>query len=295
MKCPLCLSNPTQPLYRGVKDFEHGVKGRWDFDRCGSCGLIFLSPAPAEEELRSSYPANYLAYSSKGLVSHLKNVQASLLMRSVLPCLPKKDARILELGCGGGHLLRQLKRRGYENLSGLDWNDALAPVFKQLGIKFEAGDIEKNELSGAFDCVILNNVIEHLLDPEKVLARIKVHLAPGGKILIRTPNSAALSHRTFSRWWAGLHTPRHVHIFSPESLQFLTSKVGFSSITIRYLADVSAWALSFQNYLYDQAATATQQNGMAQWPILLSMPLWVPATWVERVLKRTSSILAVLS
>ena len=166
MKCPLCQAENSQVLYRGVKDFEHGVTGQADFYQCVACGLVFQNPVPSAERLKSFYPADYLAYSSKGLVSRLKDLQALMLFNSLASDLPGKDAHIFELGCGGGHLLKQLKNHGYRNLSALDWNDDLAPIFKGLGISFAAGNIEEQKFSGKYEHRQIEGGIGHNLPQE---------------------------------------------------------------------------------------------------------------------------------
>jgi len=295
MNCPLCLSKGLQALYRGVGDFEHGVFAQADFYRCSSCGLITQYPPPSADQLKRFYPADYRPYSSTGIVSRLKDIQASLLVSKLSAELPNKRQKIIELGCGGGHFLRQLKKRGYSNLSALDWSNQLTPIFERLGIEFHLSDIEQLDLKDSFDCVVMNNVIEHLLEPERVLARIKASLAPGGKILVLTPNSESLSHKFFGKYWAGLHAPRHINIFNPQSLEVLSSRLGFSRTKFVFLTDPSAWTLSFQNTLRAKSNQSAAARSGTTWWAILSLPAWYPAALIEHAMSRSSSMVISLS
>ena len=169
-----------------------------------------------------------LVYRLDGEIKAMKLLQARFLVRKFSQEFPGRDSAILDIGCGGGHLLMQLRRQGYENLTALDLDERLRATLEAQGIKFISGDIESElEISSYFDALILNNVIEHLADPVKVIGRLKALMKPNGCILVVTPNERSLSRHLFGRNWAGLHAPRHVHIFNPDSLTEMARGMGF--------------------------------------------------------------------
>jgi hypothetical protein len=48
-----------------------------------------------------------------------------------------------------------------------------------------------------------------------------------------TPNAASLSHQLFKQDWRGLEPPRHLHVFSTQSLPLVLKRAGFREVTVR--------------------------------------------------------------
>ncbi|MBN2408840.1 MAG: class I SAM-dependent methyltransferase, partial [Candidatus Aminicenantes bacterium] len=82
----------------------------------------------------------------------------------------------------------------------------------------------------SFQAIVMNHVIEHVPDPSGVLRKCRRLLAPGGRMVIVTPNPAGLGHRLFKKSWANLDPPRHPHLFSPKALRAAAEEAGFESI-----------------------------------------------------------------
>ncbi len=137
-----------------------------------------------------------------------------------------------------------LRGAGYRELTGVDRNPALGAAFEGTAIRYRALQIEPDlKLEGAFHTIVLNNVVEHFLDPAHVLAQCRAALAEQGQILMLTPNAASWCHRFFGRFWSGLHAPRHPQIFSPGPLQRLAAKAGFAEAEVSFVADPASWAI----------------------------------------------------
>ncbi len=303
MTCPACGSDSFSSLHRDVRDYEHGLPITVGFDVCRDCGWLAQVPPPTRESLAAAYPADYRAHVSgrgaagaAGLLRKLKDFQASLLAVKILPFLPAdRNLPVLDLGCGSGHLLFALQSRGYQNLAGLDQNPALVTAFAGTRIRFQSSDLEgSDDLGGPYGAIIMVNVIEHFLQPDRMLLLCRKSLAPGGRIIVITPSADGFSHRVFGKYWSGLHAPRHTQIFNPQNFQRLAARLAFARVQLVALSDPGSWAVSFQNRVRDLAHTRTAPSGGTAWYSLALLPLWFVLSVAERALGRGSSFLAVL-
>jgi 2-polyprenyl-3-methyl-5-hydroxy-6-metoxy-1,4-benzoquinol methylase len=115
------------------------------------------------------------------------------LFRQIGHVIPsRKDAHILDLGCGYGGFLLQLQERGYVNTMGIDISPQQVATASQLGVRgVREGTIDQAlSTNQQFDIITMFDVIEHLTRSEaiNVLTRIHQTLAPGGALIVRTPN-----------------------------------------------------------------------------------------------------------
>ncbi|MFH1109904.1 MAG: class I SAM-dependent methyltransferase [Planctomycetota bacterium] len=104
--------------------------------------------------------------------------------------------RILEVGCGGGHILRLFP---HSRLTGVDVSGRmLEKARKNLAgyqVQLLKGELQHLNLpNGGFDKIICSEVLEHVIDPDAVLAQIRRLLAPHGRVVITLPNDD-LIHR----------------------------------------------------------------------------------------------------
>ena len=151
------------------------------------------------------------------------------------------------MGGGTGWLLDVIKK--------LDTRVALTQIVdidkqaKELaeinGHQYFEGRIEDFTTTNKFHLVLMLNLIEHVSDPGKVLLSIEKTLAPGGIILIKTPNTDSLDARLFRRsYWGGLHCPRHWVIFSEKSFRLLVQKTNLDIASLKYTQGGPFWAFS---------------------------------------------------
>lgn len=105
----------------------------------------------------------------------------------------RKDARILDLGCGTGHFLYFLKKEGYNNFWGLDISEQQVNYCKEnITEKVQVGDafdflINKRQV---FDCIVANYFLDHI-PKEKIvdfLKLIRESLRSSGVFIVKVPN-----------------------------------------------------------------------------------------------------------
>jgi 2-polyprenyl-3-methyl-5-hydroxy-6-metoxy-1,4-benzoquinol methylase len=144
---------------------------------------------------------------------------------------------IAEVGSGGGHVLRMFPTG---RLTAIDVSDIyLENARRNLAgydVRFLKGEVDKMELPPAsFDRVICTEVLEHVVDPDAVLAAIARLLRPDGVAIVTVPNDPlilrvkALIRRTPARWllgrrmnWGG--DEYHLHRWTPDEFESVLTR-----------------------------------------------------------------------
>lgn len=136
-----------------------------------------------------------------------------------------KPHSILDYGCGvNGLVVQYLREQGYENAYGYD------PYASEKGFG------NRSVLQHApFDCILLQDVIEHVEDPHVLLTELNNLLAPGGYILIGTPNASNidLTRPNQPDYYNPVHVPCHLHIFTREVMEALGNRQGWEVVEYR--------------------------------------------------------------
>jgi len=277
--CALCGSREGSPFARGW-DFEYGTThDELTFRRC-ACGGVFLDPRPAPAALARIYPSNYYSYDFANklgpLVMRFKAFTERAKARAYEPYL-SPGARVLDIGSGDGHLLRQIGE-AYPHplaLEGVEFSDHGIAATEAAGYRVHCGRIEEVELPArAFDLVILNQLIEHVRDPRDVLERIGASLKPKGHLFIETPNIDSLDARLFRRrYWGGYHLPRHFHLFDTRGLHRLVESAGLVQVAQKPLVCPQFWIISVQNWLKERGAERFAERVVSPFNPLLLAPV----------------------
>lgn len=153
-----------------------------------------------------------------------------------------KGGRLLEIGCGNGGMTRLLAPR-VDSVVALDISTPSLDVVKSLqlpNVETCESLVESFEPSGTFDWIVMSEVLEHLRRPAAVVARCTQWLAPGGSLLVTTPNG---------RW----ESNEHLREFSLRSFAEVLLRSGAESVAIAYCRDTQGR----RRWLVGQVTTAT--------------------------------------
>ena len=205
--------------------------------RCSACSLVALAPVPGE--IAGLYPEDY--------EPHAPDVRAerepSWLERRRL-IEPYGGSRLLDVGCGSGRLLARHQALGWE-VRGIEPNEAAARTCRERGFSVESVPLEEAQLPKAhFDVILLHHVIEHVRRPVDALGRVKEALAPGGRVLVVTPNVGGLGFRLYGSCWYALDAPRHLHLFDARTLSLLAERAGLRAERVGSAASARVLASS---------------------------------------------------
>ncbi|MEW6094464.1 MAG: methyltransferase domain-containing protein [Chloroflexota bacterium] len=145
----------------------------------------------------------------------------------------KRGTRLLEIGSGLGHLVGQLEDTFQTcaadvNLWALQQSKSVARHSSLVTSPAE----ELPFADGLFGVVIIKHVVEHLPHPEKAIAEIGRVTAPGGILILATPNLSSLLKPWKGEKWIGYQDPTHVSLKRPEEWLALNRSAGFSPLKI---------------------------------------------------------------
>lgn len=116
--------------------------------------------------------------------------------REMLAFVPNNVHRVLEIGCGEGRFGAELKRVRMEvgvalEVTGVELDGERAKVAEANLDRVIVADVERDELGlpeASFDCIVCNDVLEHLISPSRALANLRRLLVPGGYLVASIPN-----------------------------------------------------------------------------------------------------------
>lgn len=133
---------------------------------------------------------------------------------------------LLEIGCGNGGMTRLLSPR-VESITAFDISRPSLDELEKLGlpnVKTEQGLVENFQPDNRFDWVLMSEVIEHLRKPGETVNKAFEFVAPGGAMVLTTPNG---------HW----ESDEHLHEFSLTSFAKLLASTGCESFEGSYLRD----------------------------------------------------------
>ncbi|HEY7368248.1 MAG TPA: class I SAM-dependent methyltransferase [Thermoanaerobaculia bacterium] len=140
--------------------------------------------------------------------------------------------RLLEIGAAGGHLGRAVRER-CARLAGIE----PAPVAPDARRGYDewrtAGALEAGDWSEQFDVAVCADVLEHLPEPSRLLARLHDWLVPGGLLFVSIPNVAnvttrlALGAGRFDYTERGILDRTHLRFYTRRTARALLEESGF--------------------------------------------------------------------
>ncbi len=228
------------------------ARGSWQLWWSDQGGFGCVYPRPAAEEIAAFYAVeDYFTHDSNDLSAPgarhtlMDRLRVALAYRldfgrhpdaAFWRELASGARRALELGSGNGDRMLALAPFVPE-IVGVEPDAEARVACARKGLKTLPGTAESPppELAGqVFDLVVMTHVLEHCLDPAQALATARRLISPKGRLVLETPNNAALGLWLNGRTWIWLDVPRHLNFFTPASLAGFARRAGFKVERIEY-------------------------------------------------------------
>jgi SAM-dependent methyltransferase len=197
--CPICSSPRRDACIQVQRKGE-----RWQLVEC-ECGFVYCVD-PRRDTTDGVTPGTPKS----------RHYQIARVLETLLP----ERARILEIGAGNGALASLLvKRFDYEGFE---------PGAARPELSIRAEFFQPHKLGYQVSAVVLDNVLEHVLDPAGLLEAAAEALLPNGYLIILVPNRNDL-RRLHPGWRRRRHwiPPDHINYFSRADLKRLLGRFGF--------------------------------------------------------------------
>jgi 2-polyprenyl-3-methyl-5-hydroxy-6-metoxy-1,4-benzoquinol methylase len=247
-QCVVC-GGPGIPLHNLLIDRLYGAPGTWSVRQCSNraCGLGWLDPQPATADIGKLYSSYYthenvgeLASAdaqrssrkkrmAKGIIAALLPWRRQALNSDMRYLAARAPGRLLDVGCGNGSFIAGMAQLGWE-VTGVEFDEKAVEAARERGVRVLSGSLAEQRFpDDSFDAITLSNVIEHLPDPIGTFRELKRILAPGGRLVMVTPNIDSAGHRIFRRCWRGLEPPRHLFLFNRAVFRELARQSGLKN------------------------------------------------------------------
>lgn len=145
-----------------------------------------------------------------------------------------RQSKILDVGCGSGHLLLDLKYLGFQNVAGVD-------PFIEQDIVYSGGPTvfrkQLAEMHGEYDLVMLHHCFEHMDHPLETLRAVARLLSQSGKVIIRIPVASSYGWKHYGINWVHLDAPRHLFLHTYKSIDLLAEQAGLQVVETGQEAD----------------------------------------------------------
>ena len=146
--------------------------------------------------------------------------------------LVNKNSKVLDLGCNDGEVRHSLINPDYY---GADLDRGLVNMLRGLNIPAEQLDLNKDSIPFSqekFDYILLLDILEHVVDPRKILLDAKSRLSPNGKLVVSLPNDYHILNKIrfiFNKHLTEdpFHPFGHLHYFPIKSGEIFLKKAGF--------------------------------------------------------------------
>jgi len=201
--------------------------------QCKKCGLFFLSPRLKKEAMHKVYETmTYFKGNSNVGYNDYEEQKKTLILTFnwFLKKLKRKKligGALLDVGCGSGLFLEKSKPF-FSKTVGTDLcKDMANEAAKRCDVALCGGPLAAKKF-GPFNLITTIGVIEHIYNPIDFLEECVALLAPGGHIILVTPNIKGIWYKIMKKRWPSFKLPEHIAYYHPDAMRELAKRTSMT-------------------------------------------------------------------
>ncbi len=301
LSCPICDSSQAS---------EYLNYGEFAICNCENCKVLFTWPLPSDEYLTKFYQGFMYSDGQAGFMPSPKELEQQLQVRigeiKKLFDVDEQSAkgkRFLDFGGGTGAAFGAARKIGFDAYFFDVDENAISYVEKSFNTSSESMIRDLNAVQQDFDYILCDNVIEHVQEPLGLIKLLHSRLAPGGKLIFKTPMAKntemyfcplvsvayakrAIKHngvlgglKAYFRPYWHCEPPRHLFGFSDKSLVQAAVRTGISeeNISICHYR-IGYWSNTFAQRLFRMIKYGA---GKKSWMVPLAAIALIPEFFIK--------------
>lgn len=251
MHCPVC-DGAAFAAGPAVFDDRYGEPNLYQLAHCSACGHMATAPRLREADLPVLYGTYY---PRKRIGADDVAREASKATRAFAGFVRwwngtdnqgqysvRAGETLLDVGCGSGTSLLEAKSQG-ATAFGIEADPNVMPIAAALGLTIHLGRLRDRPFQDrSFDLIVMNQVIEHLPDPDQALRTLREWLTPNGRMVLVFPNTASLWRRLSGSRWINWHIPYHLHHFDRTHFERMARRCDLEIVRSRTITP-NVWTL----------------------------------------------------
>jgi len=238
-KCPICDSPKSKLLFRQHFYMISGcaLLDGYDVVVCEKCGFCYADKIPQQSDFDFYYRemSKYEYQDHGNRISRYDMARFQSTASYLGGFLPSPETCILEIGCSTGTLLSLLKKKGFDNVIGLDPSPTCSEVAQRLyGIRVQTNTLFEIAVKVAsIDVLIMVGVLEHVRELKMALKICWNLLSDDGLFYIEVPDASCYDKGEDAPFQE--FSPEHINFFDPDSLKNLMITNGFTQVAMEQI------------------------------------------------------------
>lgn len=234
--CSVCGFHGAKPFLKTLDRYSEPIN-IFELYHCSRCGLVSIYPLPDQNVILNSTtdrdinPFLYFQNSNKEILDRIYSFFHPYSVKWRIKQIEKTigTGRLLDVYCGNGNLLYELKQKLWE-VTGVEPRSKKTGFAQStLGLHVVPSlDSLLKTHQNYFDIIIFWHSLGSFFDLRKTLTNAAELLHPDGYLLLALPNWNSLDFWFYKKHWSAFDVPRRIHHFSPKQVHFLLKKTGLT-------------------------------------------------------------------
>ncbi|MBL7196672.1 MAG: methyltransferase domain-containing protein [Candidatus Omnitrophica bacterium] len=264
-ECAICGCRDFIFLFKAPNYFSFSPDP-FNFIKCSRCGQVSVNLSFCKEYIHP--PVSYKKSGRTDIWYFLHPNRTNIVRKF------KKGGRILDIGCGLGEFLFDMKKLRWEVFGNDVVADACAYATKEFALKniYNKDLILLDFPDKFFDVITLWHVFEHIGRPLESLRKINKILKDDGILIIESPNFGSPQRNFFKEKWFPLGIPNHICHYSPKSLEGVLERTRLKIVRKDYFVNqridfiaLKRSMLRFLHLEYPPDAKGTNEASILAW------------------------------